>query len=362
MYICKNVFIGEIIYLIMRQYYTVFAVALLMLCSCGGRGTQFQGWTDTIPVEIMVVNDKATNEERSYVGDIGSDHEVTLSFMLGGTLTKVAVKNGQHVAQGQVLAEVDATRARSIHTAALATLRQAEDAHRRLEALHREGGLSEVKWVEMETNLEKARQTELTARKSLEDCAIRAPFAGVVAMTDRHVGQEMKPAEPFARLLDMGRLRVNFSVPEQDIVYVKVGDTATATVPSVDNGKFSLRVSDKSLIANPLGHTYKVQATIERGQGVKGLLPDMVAKVRMMLGNAEEGVMRVTVAADCVQTMPEGTILWVVKNGKAEQRKVKVGDFTRNNVVIDEGLETGDTVVVAGYQKLYTGAKVRISN
>ena len=345
----------------MRQYNTLFAAALLLLCSCGGRNSQFQGWTDTIPVEIMVVDDDATREERTYVGDIGSDREVTLSFLLGGTLTKVAVKNGQHVAQGQLLAEVDATRARSIHTAALATLRQAEDAYRRLEALHREGGLSEVKWVEMETNLEKARQTELTARKNLEDCSIRAPFPGVVAMADRHVGQELKPTEPFARLLDMQRLRVEFSVPEQDIVFVKVGDTASATVSSLENSKFALRISDKSLIANPLGHTYKVQATIAGGGAQNELLPDMVAKVKMVLGDAEEGMRRVTVAADCVQTMPEGTILWVVKNGKAEQRRVKVGDFTRNNVVIDEGLQSGDTVVVAGYQKLYTGAKVKVA-
>ena len=293
--------------------------------------------------------------ERNYVGDIGSEQEVSLSFPLGGTLTKVAVKNGDHVVNGQLLAEVDATSATSLHATALATLRQAEDAYRRLENVHREGGLSEVKWVEMETNLEKARQTEVSARKHMEDCILRAPFSGVVSCGTPLVGQEMHPGEHFGRLLDMKRLRVQFSVPEQEISLINVGDEATAEVPSMGNGQLALRISDKSLSANPLGHTYKVYASIVSGN-VKNLLPDMVAKVHIEL-NALGGIV---VPSDCVQTMPEGTVVWVVKNGKAEHRQIGVGDFVRNGVVVKDGLMAGDTVVIAGQQKLYTGAKVKM--
>ena len=293
--------------------------------------------------------------ERNYVGDIGSEQEVSLSFPLGGTLTKVAVKNGDYVVKGQLLAEVDATSATSLHATALATLRQAEDAYRRLEAVHREGGLSEVKWVEMETNLEKARQTEVSARKHMEDCTLRAPFSGVVSCGTPLVGQDMHPGEPFARLLDMRRLRVRFSVPEQEISLINVGDEALAEIPSMGNGQLILRISDKSLSANPLGHTYKVYASIVSGN-VKNLLPDMVAKVHMKLNDLGG----IVVPSGCVQTMPEGTVVWVVKNGKAEHRWIEVGDFMRNGVVVKTGLGVGDTVIIAGQQKLYTGAKVKM--
>ena len=293
--------------------------------------------------------------ERNYVGDIGSEQEVSLSFPLGGTLTKVAVKNGDYVVKGQLLAEVDATSATSLHATALATLRQAEDAYRRLEAVHREGGLSEVKWVEMETNLEKARQTEVSARKHMEDCTLRAPFSGVVSCGTPLVGQDMHPGEPFARLLDMRRLRVRFSVPEQEISLINVGDEALAEIPSMGNGQLILRISDKSLSANPLGHTYKVYASIVSGN-VKNLLPDMVAKVLMKLNDLGG----IVVPSGCVQTMPEGTVVWVVKNGKAEHRWIEVGDFMRNGVVVKTGLGVGDTVIIAGQQKLYTGAKVKM--
>ena len=325
-----------------------------LLFSCGRKDKMPSDWTDSILVETLVVGDGNMPTERNYVGDIGSEREVSLSFPLGGTLTKVGVKNGDHVAKGQLLAEVDATSASSLHATALATLRQAEDAHRRLENVHREGGMSEVKWVEMETDLEKARQTEVSARKHLEDCSLRAPFNGVVSCGTPLVGQEMRPGESFGRLLDMQRLRVQFSVPEQEISLIDIGDEAIAEVPSMGNGTFTLRVSDKSLNANPLGHTYKVYATIVSGN-TKDLLPDMVAKVHMKL--KELG--GIVVPSSCVQTMPEGTVVWVVKNGKAEHRLIEVGDFVRNGVMVNDGLAAGDTVVVAGQQKLYTGAKVK---
>ena len=328
----------------------------VMLCSCGGKNKVQSGWSDSILVETLVVGDGSTPTERNYVGDIGSEQEVTLSFPLGGTLTKVAVKNGDHVSKGQLLAEVDATSATSLHVSALATLRQAEDAYRRLEAVHREGGISDVKWVEMETNLEKARQTEVSARKHMEDCSIRAPFSGVVSCGIHQVGQEMRPGETFARVLDMKRLCVQFSVPEQEISLIKIGDEATAVVPSMGDGQLTLRIGDKSLSANPLGHTYRVSASIVGGGNTLPLLPDMVAKVHVKL-NSLGGIV---VPSGCLETMPEGTVVWVVKEGKAERCLITVGDFARNGVVVKEGLSVGDTVVVAGQQKLYTGARVEM--
>lgn len=334
-----------------------FFTCAIVLCSCGRNRGEHLWWNDSIPVEIIVVDDGRKPSERNYVGSVASEQEVTLSFPLGGTLTKVAVSNGERVTKGQLLAEVDATTAASLHATALATLRQAEDAYKRLEPVYREGGLSEVKWVEMETNLEKARQAEVSARKHLEDCSIRAPFNGVVSCGDRQEGQEMRPGETFCRVMDMKRLRVEFSVPEQEISLIRKGDLATAEIPALGKGRLSMRVSDKSLNANPLGHTYKIFATItnvEGGLKTENLLPDMVAKVHVNL-SAKGGIV---VPSDCVQTMPEGIVVWVIEEGKAHHRLVEVGDFISNGVMIVSGLNPGDTVITAGQQKLFSGATV----
>ena len=332
-----------------------------MLMGCGGR-KQDTGWRDAVGVRVAVVDEGENMHQREYVGSIGSEVEMDLFFPLGGKLTKVAVHNGQRVKKGQVLAEVDATTARSLWGSACAALRQAEDAYGRMQHVHKEGGISDVRWVQMETDLEKARQAETAARQRVDDCVLRAPFDGVVSCGTHHVGEELKPVEPFARVIDMGRLRVAFSVPEHEVGLLPVGTAAKAVVPALDDREFALRVSDKSLVANPLGHTYKVYGTMVQQSSLSnnsaGLLPDMVAKVKVDI-DTKAGIV---VPAECVQVMPEGTIVWVVEGGKACHRVVTVGDFIRNGVMVEAGLNAGDSVIVSGQQKLYSGAKVKIEN
>ena len=339
----------------MRQLITMTAAALLLFCSCGNRQSSANGWSDTIPVTVMVVDGSDAPNERNYVGDISSEKVIDLSFPLGGTLTKVGVKNGQKVKSGQLIAAIDSTTATSLHATALATLRQAEDAHHRLESVHKEGGISDVRWMQMVTDLEKARQAEVSARKHLENCMLRAPFSGVVSCLDRHVGQDLRPGEVFARVLDMNKLRVTFSVPEQEIHNISIGDEATATIPALGNREVKLRVSDKSLVANPLGHTYRVNATVVESD-VRELLPDMVAKVH----TSHKASTGTVVPSSCVHTMPEGQVVWVIENGVARQRIIGVGDFVKCGVLVTEGLSDGDTVVTGGHQKLYSGAKVTV--
>ena len=341
----------------MKQVFTplLAIVSILFLNSCNRQSKTPDGWTDIIPVKALVVDDSSSPTVRNYVGDITSGREVSLSFPLGGTLTDVPVQNGQHVKAGQTLAEVDATTASSMHATAVATLRQAEDTYRRLQTVHNEGGISDVRWTQMETDLEKARQSELSTRKQVEDCTIRSPFSGIVSCSDRHIGQDLKPGEPFCRLIDMQRLRVSFSVPEQEVSQINTGSIARATIPALGDRKFTLRICDKGVTANPMGHTYRIYADIIDGDQT-ALLPDMVAKVEARLGD----VGGIVVPSNCVQPMPGGIILWKISNGVAEQCRVTVSDFVKDGVVIADGIQSGDTIVVEGYHKLYTGAKVDI--
>lgn len=338
----------------MKHSFILLLCCIPLLYCCNSGKKQDTGWSDTIFVETLVVADGESSGQREYVGDIGSEVELDLNFPLGGTLTKVAVHNGQRVKKGQILAEIDATTASSLHNAALATLRQAEDAYKRMKNVHEEGGISEVRWVQMETELEKARQSEIAARKRVEDCVLRAPFDGVVSCKTHHVGEDLKPLEIFVRIIDLNRLHIVFSVPEHEVGMLGVGTSASAIIPALDDKELQLRISDKSLLANPLGHTYRVYGKIVSG-GVEGLLPDMVAKVHVNM-DAKTGIV---VPSECVQVMPEGTIVWVIKGGKAYHRAISVSDFVRNGVMVEDGLASGDTVIIGGHQKLYTGAKVK---
>ena len=113
-----------------------------------------------------------------------------------------------------------------------------------------------------------------------------------------------------------------------------------------------IEIIDKSFVSNPLGHTYTIKAKVPVED--KDILPGMVAKIQLSLSELSG----IVVPSSCVITMPEGADVWVLNNGKACRRNIKVGGFVKNGVVVESGLQSGDTIITAGYQKLYNGAKV----
>ena len=336
------------------KYKTLLLTALsaLVLMGCGNKKAQKQAFDPILPVEISVISQTDDNSLRNYVGTTKSEMELPVSFAMGGKLTGIYVKNGQHVKKGTVIARVDATSAKSIHDAALATLNQAEDGYNRLKQVHDEGGIPDVRWVQMETDLEKARQTEITARKHLNECTLIAPQEGFISMDKHTTGENMLPTTPFCRIIDMNKMIVEFSVPEKEIGIIQIGDKAEASFPGLNNLTKTIEIIDKSFVSNPMGHTYTIKAKVPVEN--KDILPGMVAKIKLSLSEASG----IVVPSSCVLTMPEGADVWTVKNGKAYRRNIKVGGFVKNGVVVESGLESSDTIITVGYQKLYNGAKV----
>lgn len=331
-------------------FFSILAMSLLV--GCREKETSKTTFDPTLPVEVMVVHSSDENSKRNYVGSVKSEMQMPVSFTLGGTLTGIYVKNGQQVKRGQLIAKVDETTARSLHEAAKATLNQAEDGYRRLKQLHDEGGIPEVRWVQMETDLEKARQTEISSRKQLMECTLRASQDGFISIGEHTIGEIMRPSEPLCHIIDMDKMAVEFSVPEKEIGFINIGDKAVGTFPALDDLKKNLEIYDKAIVSNPFGHTYTIRARVP----VDGndILPGMVVKIELALAHTSG----IIIPASCVITMPTDADVWVANNGKAFRRRVRISDFVKNGVVVTEGLNDGDTIVIQGYHKLYNGAKI----
>lgn len=336
----------------MRNKILLFPLLLLLL-GCEERKEQKQNCYSVIPIEYEVVGQTSEEVYRNYVGAVSSEVEIPLVFVYGGTLVELYVHNGQAVRQGDIIAKVDDTSAKSLHETALATLRQAQDGYERLKKVYDDGGISEVRWVQMETDLEKARQSEISTRKHLEQCTLYASQDGVISMDKHLVGENVSPMRTFCKIIDLRKMNVDFSVPEREIQFVKKGDVAFADIPSLGLKNIELEVVDKSIVANSFGHTYDVKTRVV-SDNAKEILPGMVAKIRMT-ATALSGIV---IPSSCVQTVADGIAVWVVENGKAFRRNIVPSDFVKNGVIVKSGLNHGDTIVTAGYQKLYNGAKV----
>ena len=309
-----------------------------------------------IAVEVITVDSVAGDMTRTYVGEVQENASVAVSFATGGRIERVYVREGNRVRAGQVLATVNNATAQNAYNTAKASLQQAEDAYQRLKKVYDQGSLAEVKWVEMQAELEKARSLEQIARKQLDDCTLKSPITGVVGTCHAKVGANLLPGEPVLTLLDMGSVSVTFSVPESEISSVSIGDLVYVTVPALNNRTLTGKISERSMTASLVSHSYQVKVSFPNSD--KSLLPGMVCKVMLSLPDNQGFV----IPAKCVQTRPEGLSVWVMENGRAQHRIITSSAFVANGVLVSSGLHPGDTVVTVGMEKLYLNAELIIDN
>ena len=339
---------------------TLWGIALcgLMLPTSCARWQKKDADTTPPPVNvrISVVDSLHSGITRTYVGEVEENNSLLLSFATAGTVDQVFVREGDHVRKGDLLASVNKQKARNAHAAAKAALAQAEDGYKRLKQVYDQGSIAEVKWVEMQTNLEKARSMEAIARKQLNDCDLYAPCDGVIGSCNAKVGANMLPGQSAMTLLDVTRVQVVFTVPENEIASIALGDQGQIEVPALNNQMFAGKITDRSLTANRMAHTYKVKIALDNAR--QQLLPGMVCKVHV----AQPSTGGFVIDGKAVQTRPDGLGVWCVAQGRAVRRMVEAGQFVANGVLITNGLAQGDTLIVEGQQKLYEGAVVNIQN
>ncbi len=332
------------------------ATGILLVCalnSCAPHENKQSG--EPIAVKTITMKYTPVGEGSNYVGTIEESFGTTLSFETAGNVERVYVKEGQRVAKGQLLASLNESNARNAYNIAKATLDRAEDGYKRSQELYNNRSLSELKWIEIQTLLVQAQSAEAIARKNLNDCKLYAPVSGVISSFDIEQGMNVIPFQPVAKVVDIDKLNVKVSIPENEIASVVVGQKAFITVSALDNETYSGTIAERGIEADVLSHCYDIKIAISNPE--KKLLPGMVGKVILEKdGTTNLGLQ---VPASTVQISNDGKkYVWVVKDGKAHRAFVEVEKLSGNNVVIKSGLNEGDEVIVEGWQKVSEGRKV----
>lgn len=305
-----------------------------------------------IPVGVLHIDTVCGLVRNTYPGYLEEGQSVEMAFKYGGTLRQLYVKQGSRVRKGQTLARVSSPQMESTQRSAQATFEQAQDAYDRLKKVYDNGSLPEIKWREMIANLEKARSALDLANAMLEDNIITAPFDGTVASINAEIGENIAPLRPVIRLINTKGMAVKISVPENEIAKVQTGDSAEVVIPALSDKRLNGKVIEKSMTASLLTHSYPVKILIE--QPDNELTPGMIGKV-VLKTDVSKGII---IPANAVLINKEGKFVWVAENGRATRRKITLAGYSGNGVIIDEGLLTGDIVIVEGYQKVSEGMKV----
>lgn len=332
------------------------ALTAVMLSACNAENNKGQAADEAVRVEVTQVKAATADRTSRYSGTIEEENGSLLSFAVGGTVSRVLVDEGDRVGKGQLIATLDTEQLTHNHASAQAALAQAEDAYRRMEELHGKGSLPEIKWVEAQTTLQRARASEQMARKQLADCRLYAPFSGVISKKFAEKGQNVGAGTQIAKLVAVGRMKVKISVPESEMAQISIGQKADVTIEALGGASMQATVTEKGVAADPLSRSYDVKLNLPKAD--RKMLPGMVADVALRGGNAS---MVCILPAHIVQIDERNNeFVWLAVGGKAVKRIVTVGGFTADGVTVTSGLADGDMVITAGAQKVSEGMRVEI--
>lgn len=322
-----------------------------ILCACSDKSGQKESPTVKVCTETV----RYGNDYRlkPYVGQAEANTSTSVSFPTAGTLGRVYVEEGQAVKAGQLLAEINPTLLQKALQSAEALLSQARDTYDRMKYLHETNSLPEIQWVETQSKLSQAQSAYDIARKNLEDCRLLAPISGVVGRKFVQTGETVMPAQPVMTVLDINKVKVNVSIPEKEIGGIHADTECGVYVAALDGASFKGGRIVKSVQSDPMTHTYPISIHVDNPGG--RLLPGMVCDVTF--GQTGTPALSVPITAVMAGT-GDSRYVWVVENGTAKRKDIRTGMAYGGRIVVTEGLQAGDSVIVKGMQKLSNGSKV----
>ena len=300
------------------------------------------------------------------VGSIAPMKGVTLSADLAGVVAAVSFNSGAHVAEGQVLVQLDIRQEKAQLASAEAQLELARVNLDRSKALLDQKAIAQSDYDVASAQFKSAEAAVGQAQATIDRKTIRAPFAGVTGIRQVNVGQYVTSGDPIVPLQALDAVFMNFSVPQQDIASLKAGSEVVATVEGSKDTEFRGRVSAIDPVVNDATRNVQVQATFPNPRGE--LKPGMYATVRVVVGESQPTV---ALPSSAINYAPYGNSVFILENMKGQDGKtylgvrqqfVKLGRSEGDQVSILDGVKAGDQVATSGVFKLRPNAPVKVNN
>jgi len=204
------------------------------------------------------------------------------------------------------------------------------------------------------TNVANAESALALARKNLSYAIIPAPIDGFVSERTADLGEYVSPQAKVATIVRTNPLRIRIDIPEQAIQEVQVGQSVSITTSAWPDRNFSGRVARIAPSVSTTSRTLTVEAEIENSSGA--LKPGQFATVRILQSRAEPAVL---VPARAVLTQAGVSRVFVIKDGRAEQRLVQTGQTEGDLIEVKNGVAADEQVATSNIEALSDGIAVK---
>jgi membrane fusion protein (multidrug efflux system) len=304
-------------------------------------------------VTLAAVRKERVSQKLEALGNARANESVDVSSKTSNIVMAIRFRDGARVQRGQVLVQLDDAQTRAEVAAAQATMTDSESQFNRSRELMQTQALSKSSYDQLEATLKANRARLQAAQARLEDTVIRAPFTGRVGLRRVSVGTLISPGDVITTLDDTSVIKLDFSVPENFLSSLREGLSVRATAPAFPGRAFAGKVASIDSRVDMNTRSVTVRALLANEDGA--LKPGMFLNVQ--LANDERSAL--VIPEEALTPEAEKQYVYVVADGKAQRREVRIGGRRPGKVEILAGLAEGDRVIVEGTQKVRDGAIVR---
>lgn len=320
--------------------------------SSGGPGQQGQA---PVAVETATAEERDVTPTLKTVGTLRANEDVVLRPEISGRVQALRFTEGQRVARGAPLVELDASVFRAEVDKARVSVELARRNFDRTRDLVDRKVASVRDLDEAAATLQSAEAELGLARARLDKATLVAPFAGVIGLRAVSPGDYVAAGQDLVRLVDLDIIKVDFRLPETLLPLVEGAHEVAVMPDALPGERFAAEVYAIEPAVTESGRSLTLRARLTN-PGAR-LKPGMFARIELVSGQTVRGVV---VPEAAIVPGADSPAVFRVNEGRAERRPVSVGERGPGWVHIADGLAAGATVVVAGQEKLRDGAAVTV--
>lgn len=316
----------------------------------GGRGQQ---------VSETVVAQRPFSDQIQVLGVARGLRSVNITSSTTELITRVMFVDGQRVAAGAPLVELQAREEDAAIIEARAQLAQAQREYDRYKALADRGIAPRVTAENAETAVETAQAALQAAQARRGDRVIRAPFAGTLGLTTVTAGTLINPGAVIATLDDTSTIRVDFPLPERYLNVLRPGAPLTATADAYGDEPFTGRIDLIDTRVNETTRAATARAVFPNPGG--RIRPGMLLRVSVQQGQRQAA----SAPEAAVQYEGAGAFVYRIARGNegstAQRVEIETGVVENGFVEILSGVEAGDRIVGSGLNRIQPGSPVTVA-
>lgn len=311
------------------------------------RGAGAQPLVVVRAVEIGTVNDRL-----SALGTGDAIQSVTVMPQVAGTLSEIAIRSGDRIAKGQVIARLESEEQRIARDQAQVALKSAQEKNQLYENL--KSAASRIDAFDAAIALEGAKLALASAELELKRREIVAPIDGVAGIVTVNPGDNVTTSTAIATVDDRSELLIDFWVPERFAPVIKVGHPLNVTAVARPGKLYEGTVAAVDNRIDEASRTLRIRAKIANEND------DLRAGMAFTVTMSFEGERHPAVDPLSVQWDSEGSFVWRIADGKAEKVPVRIIQRNPDAVLVEAGLAEGDRVVTEGVQRVRAGRAVQV--